>query len=182
MGGVSEQGKICGIFAWILFLCCFSGCCLFSTASPNRIHVSLHLLPHSHVDPMWKSSPHEYSKTTNKILEGAVMSLIQNPNRTFIWESVFFLDVFLTSHGSQNICDLFASQLEQKETKKWCGVHLSSRCCSVKDAVMKLFSNGQLELVGGGWVSHDESLTDYESKLDNFVAGRRWITQKLGPR
>jgi hypothetical protein len=190
MGGVSEHEKIFRIMAWIFIFYCYSYIYLLVAAAPdvtstNQIHVHLHIIPHSHVDPMWKSSPHEYSKSTNKILEGVVLSLIQNPNRTFIWESIFFLDIFLASHGSQNICDLF-SQLEQKETNKWCHKHSpiyphsSSPCCSMKEAVVKLLSLGQLELVGGGWVSHDETLTDFESKLDNYAVGRHWISRNLG--
>jgi hypothetical protein len=160
----------------------------------KRLQINLHLIPHSHVDPMWKHSPEEYSKDTNKILEGVVLSLIQSPNRTFIWESIFFLDLFLTSLGSSTICERFSQQLDREAAKAWCvgshrvgagvapvsGSRSGSRCCSMREALWKVVSNGQLELVGGGWVSHDETLTDFESKLDNYAAGRRWIAHEFG--
>lgn len=189
--------KIFGIFPWIFCHIFYTSHTLHippATAISTQIllqdliHIHLHLIPHSHVDPMWKSSPSEYSKSTNSILQGVVMSLIQNSNRTFIWESIFFLDLFLTSHGSQNICDLFSGQLEAKETMTWCREHISShqdsssRCCSMKEALIQLLSTGQLELVGGGWVSNDETLTDFESKLNNYAVGRRWISRHLGPQ
>jgi alpha-mannosidase II len=175
-----------GLMAFLILLLAF--CC-----ESKRLEINVHLIPHSHVDPMWKFSPDEYSKETNRILEGAVLSLIQNPNRTFIWESVFFLDLFLTSFGSSNICDHFSQhQLDREVAKTWCGSRHGlalaaargagglNRCCSMKEAISKVVSSGQLELVGGGWVSHDETLTDFESKLDNYAAGRRWIAHELG--
>lgn len=154
--------------------------------------INIHIIPHSHVDPMWKASPHEYSKITRSILEGVVLSLIDNSNRTFIWESIFFLDLYLHSHGRMSICDVYSNQRNRELLKDWCNLESNSReinpeivsnkCCTMKEAFAQLLSNGQLEFVGGGWVSHDETLTDYESKLDNYMIGRRWIAKEFGTR
>lgn len=170
---------------FILFLCIF---CINSQEIQQK-SLNIHIIPHSHVDPMWKALPHEYLKTTNKILEGVILSLIHSPNRTFVWESIYFLDNFLTNYGSMSVCDIY-SQRDQELLKEWCksysNIHqdhhhiFSRKCCTMKQALAHLISTGQFELVGGGWVSHDETLTDYQSKLDNYMIGRRWIAKELG--
>ena len=53
-------------------------------------------------------------------------------------------------------------------------------CFSFKESLLFLLEKQQLELVGGGWVSHDEALTDFSSALSSMTLGRSWIVESLG--
>lgn len=47
-------------------------------------------------------------------------------------------------------------------------------------AVKRLIHSGQLELVGGGWVSHDELLTTSHSAVVNLQEGHSYIRESFG--
>lgn len=140
----------------------------------SSISINIHLIPHSHVDPIWKETSKEYLIKTNEILKSILKGLILNSSRTFIWESIYYLDEFLTLNNHYNICYLYENQIEKKKLKEWCN------CCTIKQTILKLLQNGQLELVGGGWISHDETLTNFDGKINNYITGRRWIFNNFG--
>lgn len=49
-----------------------------------------------------------------------------------------------------------------------------------KKDLAKLINSGQLEIVGGGWVQHDETLTTYYQQMTQMEAGIDWL-QKTFP-
>ena len=45
----------------------------------------------------------------------------------------------------------------------------------VKDQLTKLIDNGQIEIVGGGWIQHDETLSTYKQQISNMNIGLDWL-------
>ena len=46
--------------------------------------------------------------------------------------------------------------------------------------VIRQLTNGQLEIVAGGWVMNDEANTHYYAMLDQMIEGHQWIDKTLG--
>ena len=147
--------------------------------------VNVHLIPHTHLDPMWKLTPDEYQKQCNmvtiylahcrfllyvQILGSVIPSMMENSNRTFAWESMHFLHAFLSQHGSANICKSDLSNT----------ILSSDDCVTYREAINILLERRQLEFVGGGWTAQDESLTSIFAALDDLSLGRRYITEHFG--
>ena len=60
----------------------------------------VHLIPHSHVDPGWLRSIDEYyDERVRRILANTVRHLVLDRRRTFVWETVAYLDLFLRDRG-----------------------------------------------------------------------------------
>jgi hypothetical protein len=154
------------------------------TPSPLPL-INIHVVPHSHVDPMWLFTSKEYSKRCEIILEKMIITLLLDEKKTFVWESIFFLDDFLTKYGTRSICShLSVSSQSEKKMKSNDMIILKTKyqCMSYKDSLVLLLDRHQVELVGGGWVAVDEALTDASSALMNMAVGRSWIAENLGKR
>ena len=50
----------------------------------------------------------------------------------------------------------------------------------MRDFVKELVSTGRLNLVNGGWSAPDETVTNYEDLLSNFMIGHRFLQQEFG--
>ncbi|XP_020594991.1 alpha-mannosidase 2-like, partial [Phalaenopsis equestris] len=86
------------------------------------------VVPHSHNDPGWKLTVDEYyNRQSRHILDTIVESLSRDARRKFIWEEMSYLEKWWRD----------ASDLK-------------------RERFTNLVKNGQLEIVGGGWVMNDE--------------------------
>lgn len=132
--------------------------------------VNIHIVPHTHLDPMWRSTPSEYQEVVDKILSSSIQSLLENRNRTFAWESMHFLHNFLLRYGEISSCGQLTSNPQEK------------KCFTFRGAVKFLLESGQLEFVGGGWTAQDEALTDFYGSLDDLSLGRRYIRNEFGEK
>jgi alpha-mannosidase len=48
-----------------------------------------------------------------------------------------------------------------------------------QDAKM-LIKQGRLEIAMGGWVAPDETCTNYEDVINNFIVGHHWLKKEFG--
>lgn len=85
------------------------------------------------------------------ILDSVVKSLLQDPQRKFIYvESAFFF--------------------------KW----WDEQTASTRKEVQKLVAEGRLEFIGGAWSMNDEATTHYQSIIDQFTWGLRRLNDTFG--
>ncbi|EFA08765.1 lysosomal alpha-mannosidase [Tribolium castaneum] len=126
--------------------------------APEKINI--HLVPHSHDDVGWVKTTEQYYYGSKKkvqfagvqyIISSTIEALKRNPKRRFIQvESVFF------SKWWQN----------QDET--------------LRQEVIEMVKRGQLEIVNGAWTMNDEADTNYQSIIDQFTWGFRFLDDNLG--
>jgi hypothetical protein len=157
-----------------LFLC-------ITASETNKPLIRVHVVPHSHVDPMWLFTSKEYTQRTQLILETTILTLLLDTKKTFVWESIYFLDAFLTQQGSKSICSPVSDQATKMITPEVMKTFsVNHKCMSFKESFLLLLQKKQIELVGGGWISYDEALTDFSSGLSDMALGRSWIVDTFG--
>lgn len=120
---------------------------------PNMLNV--HLVAHTHDDVGWLKTVDQYyygSETkiqkagVQYIIDSVVEALLRDPEKRFIYvESAFF----------------FKWWKEQKP--------------KVQEAVKMLVEQGRLEFIGGAWSMNDEATTHYQSVIDQFSWGLRYV-------
>ena len=95
--------------------------------------MNVFFVPHSHADPGWLYTYETYyNRQVTKILRNVFNELKSSKSKKFTWCETSFLQPFY-----QNLT------------------------ASDKKDFEELLRSGQLEIVGGGWVQHDETLTTY---------------------
>ncbi|KAF7113028.1 hypothetical protein RHSIM_RhsimUnG0168300 [Rhododendron simsii] len=110
------------------------------------------VVPHSHNDPGWKLTVEEYySKQSRHILDTIVDTLSKDARRKFIWEEMSYLERWWR---------------DASETKR--------------DSFINLVKNGQLEIVGGGWVMNDEANSHYFAIIEQMMEGNMWLNDTIG--
>ncbi|XP_068642392.1 alpha-mannosidase 2 [Aristolochia californica] len=110
------------------------------------------VVPHSHNDPGWKMTVEEYYNFQSKhILDTIVESLSEDTRRKFIWEEMSYLE------------------------RWWRDASESKR-----ENFIKLVKNGQLEIVGGGWVMNDEANSHYFAIIEQMMEGNMWLNNTIG--
>ncbi|XP_057972357.1 alpha-mannosidase 2 [Malania oleifera] len=110
------------------------------------------VVPHSHNDPGWKLTVEEYyERQSRHILDTVVDTLSKDSRRKFIWEEMSYLE-------------------------RWWRDASDSR----KETFTQLVKNGQLEIVGGGWVMNDEANSHYFAILEQMTEGNLWLNDTIG--
>ncbi|KAJ8939539.1 hypothetical protein NQ314_011106 [Rhamnusium bicolor] len=116
----------------------------------NKINV--HLIPHSHDDVGWLSTVDQYYyNDVQYIISSVVDNLLRNSDRRFI-------------------------QVETAYFYMWWNLQDDH----VKADVRKLISEGRLEIVNGAWSMNDEAAVHYQSTIDQYTVGLRFIEDILG--
>ncbi|KAL3680715.1 hypothetical protein R1sor_023671 [Riccia sorocarpa] len=110
------------------------------------------VVPHSHNDPGWIRTVEEYyQERSRSILSTIVTSLKKDSRRKFIWEEMSYLE-------------------------RW----WRDASATEKDDFKRLVHNGQLEIVGGGWVMNDEANSHYYAIIEQMIAGNLWLLDTVG--
>lgn len=110
------------------------------------------VVPHSHNDPGWKLTVEEYyDRQSRHILDTIVETLSKDPRRKFIWEEMSYLERWW-----RDTTDV------------------------MKETLINLVKNGQLEIVGGGWVMNDEANSHYFAIIEQIAEGNMWLNDTIG--
>ncbi|XP_002066512.2 lysosomal alpha-mannosidase [Drosophila willistoni] len=122
--------------------------------------INVHIVPHSHDDVGWQKTVEQYfyghrnvihHGGVQYIIDSVVQALLKNPERRFIQvESVFF-------------------------SKWW-----NEQSEVIKQIVQQLTDEGRLEFTGGAWSMNDEAATNYQSVIDQFTLGLKFLDDNLG--
>ncbi|QCD94971.1 alpha-mannosidase 2 isoform X1 [Vigna unguiculata] len=110
------------------------------------------VVPHSHNDPGWKLTVEEYyDRQSRHILDTIVQTLTKDSRRKFIWEEMSYLERWWRDAPDE-----------------------------MKESFINLVKNGQLEIVGGGWVMNDEANSHYFSIIEQVTEGNMWLNDTIG--
>lgn len=144
---LSSHSKMIG--ATLLSILCLLG--IFSLAVRADEKLQVHLIMHSHDDPGWLKTADQYYTGANA--------------------SVYLASV-------QYIFDSVVTELSKDSARHFtfCEISFMSRWYYEQDAKTKmifknLVNNGQITIVNGGWVMHDEAGVHYVSMIDQTTLG-----------
>jgi FkbM family methyltransferase len=116
----------------------------------DKLHI--HVVPHSHNDPGWLKTYHQYYSTQTKlILNTLVDSLMEDTRRTVIWAEMSFLSLWWDEASPQR-----------------------------QEALKKLIEEKQFDIVTGGWVMNDEASPTEFAIRTQLEEGRQWINHTFG--
>ncbi len=119
---------------------------------PSTDPVTIHLVPHSHVDPGWKDTVFDLYNTSVRFIYDAVMQcLVEQPARTYGVEITVFFSMWWA---------------QQNDT--------------TRASVRGLVASGQLEFTGGGWTQNDEAIVRFEDIVDQMTLGHLWAQSAVG--
>ncbi|CAI9109570.1 OLC1v1009414C1 [Oldenlandia corymbosa var. corymbosa] len=114
--------------------------------------LKIFVVPHSHNDPGWLLTVEEYyAQRSRHILDTIVEALSKDSRRKFIWEEMSYLE------------------------RWWRDASDSKR-----ESFISLVKNGQLEIVGGGWVMNDEANSHFFAILEQITEGNTWLNETVG--
>ncbi|KAJ6801340.1 alpha-mannosidase 2 [Iris pallida] len=118
----------------------------------DREKLKVFVVPHSHNDPGWKLTVEEYyDRQSRHILDTIVEALSKDKRRKFIWEEMSYLERWWRDSTDEKRA-MFA----------------------------KLVEEGQLEIVGGGWVMNDEANSHYFAIIEQMMEGNMWLNETIG--
>ncbi|CAH0546121.1 unnamed protein product [Brassicogethes aeneus] len=122
--------------------------------------INIHLVPHSHDDVGWLKTVDQYfygakteiqSAGVQYIITSAVEALLRNRDRRYI-------------------------QVETEFFKKWWDEATESQ----REDFQNLVNRGQIEMINGAIAMNDEACTNYQSTIDQFTWGLRFLNDTLG--
>ena len=123
-----------------------------STDSSRTIFLSV--VPHSHDDSGWLETYNNYYKSkVRHILTSVVDQLASHSSKRFTWDNISFFQRWY-------------DHLDEEGKSKFAHV----------------LASGQFEFVGGSWVQSDEATVEFQSLLENYDTGLRFLRENFGVR
>ncbi|KAI6214400.1 Alpha-mannosidase 2 [Aphelenchoides besseyi] len=117
----------------------------------SKNHLNVYLVFHSHIDPGWLRTFDEYYvEKVETIINNAVNFLSDHEDARFIWSEMSYLELWYRKANSQ-----------------------------MREKLLAILSNGQLELCGGAWVMTDEATPYFWATIDNIVEGQQFVREEL---
>ena len=117
--------------------------------------INVHFVAHSHMDAGWLKTYDDYfEQEVQHILRSVFQKLSTDKKYKYTLGDIAFFRRYYYEKATQ----------EEKQNIK------------------NLIGNGQLEIVHGGLVSHDEATTNYADILRNFEVGLEFLWQEFGIR
>ncbi|KAJ8919704.1 hypothetical protein NQ315_006232 [Exocentrus adspersus] len=114
--------------------------------------LNVHLVPHSHDDVGWLSTKDQYYyQSVQYTISTVVKSLLQNPDRRFIQVETAYFYMWWADQSQKTKAD-----------------------------VRQLINEGRLEITNGAWSMNDEAAVHYQSTIDQFTLGLRFVEDVLG--
>ncbi|KAH8410112.1 hypothetical protein KR009_006061 [Drosophila setifemur] len=122
--------------------------------------INIHMVPHSHDDVGWLKTVDQYfyghkssiqHAGVQYIIDTVISELIKDSSRRFIQVETSFFSKWWA---------------EQSETTKL--------------VVKKLVNEGRLEFTGGAWSMNDEAAVNYQSVIDQFTLGLKFLDDTFG--
>ncbi|CAI2356868.1 unnamed protein product [Caenorhabditis sp. 36 PRJEB53466] len=129
-------------------------------ADPDSDVITAHLIPHTHDDLGWIKTVDQYYYGAKPALvpvgvqyiyNTVIDELLKNPDRRFSFAETGFLWRWFTSNSDYD-----------------------------RHQLQKLVKNGQIEIIGGGWVQNDEATSHYVDIIDQMTLGLQKLEQIFG--
>lgn len=128
----------------------------------GSLPINIYLVAHSHLDPGWINTLDEYYTAKVKyILDNVVEELwkaspasqphvdpVPKGGRKFTWCETVFLEKWWKDPATNEM---------------------------MRTRLRHALQEGRFEIVGGGWVQHDESLTNYKMQVQQMNTGFDWL-------
>lgn len=141
---LSNLIRLASIF--VLFSIAFSSFLSEKTNKDEDV-INVHVIPHTHDDAGWIMTMQEYyDRRVKNILDNMMVSLKENPDRTFIYVEQAFFTMW------------YPSQTEE-----------------TKNTLKEWLKNGRFEFIMGGYVMHDESASHFQHILDQMRLGLQFL-------
>jgi hypothetical protein len=127
------------------------------TASDFPEDTEVFLVPHTHTDTGWLEDPdvsskqQYYDEIVSSILNSLLKVLAKGENRRFVWAETYYL-------------------------RRW----YRETDAASRSALKELIKSGQLELVGGGLVQHDEALPSLDMMIRQLERGLDFLSEEFG--
>lgn len=134
--------------------------CASGTAASTAATLEVHIVCHSHDDVGWLKTVDQYYIGKNRTIQHAGVQYIYddvmreleaNPQRIFSFGEMGFMSRWWREQDDET-----------------------------RERVRALVAAGQLEIVNGGWVQHDEAAPTFREMVDQTTLGHRFIREQLG--
>lgn len=146
----------------------------FGVAECTPSSPCVHLVAHSHMDPGWRNTFDQYViGSGNGIHRSAVLACARDPARRFTFGDAAFLVRWLESEGGEAPPEDCVYSPTPSRGRGPCGT-------TWLELFRSLVRDGRVDVVGGGWVSHDEAVTPVHLAAANFDAGADALRAVVG--
>ena len=129
-------------------------------------NVTVHIVPHSHLDPGWLYTVEAMYEGT----DGFTNSGDKGPDSPAASKGIGALITQMVAGVAAGKDRTFAPEIGVFYDMWWKDANTTQR-----DTVRRLVKEGRLEWTGGGWTQHDEACSRVEDQVDNLCLGHLWL-------